>query len=146
MYSKKKVAMRKEIQRILEYFEKRREVVALFLFGTFDTIKERPDSDIDLAVLIDPQKAEDNNYEMLKAEYYNTSPDFSLRNIDIVILNTAPTPLKYEIFKTGRILLDRNPDLRRLFTALTLQEYFDYKIVEDTYFNALKKRLRAIYG
>jgi predicted nucleotidyltransferase len=138
--------MRKEIQRILEYFEKRREVVALFLFGTFDTEKERPDSDIDLAVLIDPQKTKDNSYEMLKAEYYNTSPDFSLLDVDIVILNAAPTSLKYEILKTGRILLDRNPDLRRLFTALTLQEYFDYKIVEDIYFNALKKRLRAVYG
>lgn len=142
----RKVAMRKEIQRILEYFEKRREVVALFLFGTFDTVKERPDSDIDLAVLIDPQKAKYNSYEMLKAEYYNASPDFSLRNVDIVILNIAPTSLKYEILKTGRNLLDRNPDLRRLFTALTLQEYFDYKIVEDIYFNALKKRLRAVYG
>lgn len=138
--------MRKEIRRILDYFEKHGEVATLFLFGTFDTIREEPGSDIDLAVLIDQHWIKDSSYEMLKAKYYNTSPDFSLRDVDIVILNTASTSLKYEILKTGRILLDRNPDSRRLFTAMTLQEYFDYKIIEDIYFNALKKRLRAVYG
>lgn len=56
--------------------------------------------------------------------------------------NTAPAYLKSEVLKTGSILLDRSPDIRRFFTAITLQEYFDYKFIEEIYFVALKKRLR----
>jgi len=135
-----------EIQNILAYFSKREEVVALFLFGTFATTKERCHSDIDLAVLLDPREMNEQDCEVFRADYYNASPDFSLRSADIVILNTAPTSLKYEILKTGSILLDRNPDLRKFFAAIALQEYFDYKFVEEIYFNALKKRLKETHG
>ncbi|MCL5981597.1 MAG: nucleotidyltransferase domain-containing protein [Firmicutes bacterium] len=138
--------MKKEIQNILAYFGKRKEVVTLFLFGTFATPKEKRHSDIDLAVLLDPGELKGQNSEVFKAEYYNASPSFSLRSLDIVVLNTAPASLKYEILKTGSILMDRNPDVRRYFTALTLQEYFDYKFIEEICFAALKKRLREAHG
>jgi predicted nucleotidyltransferase len=138
--------MRKEIHRILEYFEKRTEVATLFIFGTFDTANERGHSDIDLAVLLYSGELKDQNYELFKDEYYKASPDFSLRSVDIVILNTAPATLKYEILKTGAVLMDKNPDLRKFFTAITLQEYYDYKFIEEIYFNAVKRRLRKEYG
>lgn len=136
----------KEMQNILAYFGKRNEVVTLFLFGTFTTPKEGHHSDIDLAVLLAPGEFNEQNYEVFKAEYYQATPDFSMRSVDIVILNTAPAYLKYEILKTGSILMDRNPEMRRFFTALTLQEYFDYKFMEEIYFEALKKRLREAHG
>lgn len=139
--------MKTELQNILAYFSKRSEVVALFLFGTFATPKERRHSDIDLAVLLDPGELKGrDDIEVFKGEYYNAAPDFSLQSVDIVILNTAPVSLKYEILKTGSILIDRNPDMRKYFTAGVLQEYFDYKFIEEIYFAALKKRLKEAHG
>lgn len=139
--------MRIEIHRILDYFDKRPEVSALFLFGSFDTPDERPDSDIDLAVLIKPRHAGEDDLQNLIAEYYNVSPGFSLRTVDIVVLGTAPTSLKFQILKEGRVILDRNPDLRKEFTARSLQEYYDYKPIEDICFYGLSDRLRrAVHG
>ena len=135
--------MRVDVNRILDYFSHRREVVALFLFGTFDTPQEREDSDIDIAVLIASDTIKVAR-EILKAEYYKASPGFSLRTVDIVILNTAPSFLKHRVLKTGRLLLDRDPDFRKEFTARAIQEYFDYKPIEETYFKRMKERLRKV--
>jgi len=74
--------MKKELQNILAYFSKRREVVTLFLFGTFATPNERRHSDIDLAVLLDPWELKERNVEVFKDEYYRASPDFPLRSVD----------------------------------------------------------------
>lgn len=137
--------MRVEIERVLSYFASRHEVASLYLFGSFDTPFERVDSDIDIAVLVSNENK--RKLEVLKSEYYNASPGFSMRAIDIVILNTAPTYLKHRILKTGRILLDRNPPIRKEFTAMAVQEYFDYKPIEDLCFHKLKSRFsRATHG
>jgi predicted nucleotidyltransferase len=139
--------MRPEIERILNYFSGRNEVSALFLFGSFDTPGERSDSDIDIAVLIGPERADRERIDELKGEYYGASPGFSMRTVDIVILNTAPSALKYEILRTGRLLMERGPDFRKDFTARTLQEYFDYRPIEETYFRGVRGRLRrAVHG
>lgn len=137
--------MRVEIERILSYFSKRPEVIALYLFGSFDTPFERADSDIDIALLV--SKGNKKEVEVLKSEYYNASPGFSMLTVDIVILNTAPTYLKHRILKTGRILLDRNPPTRKEFVAMVLQEYFDYKPIEDLCLRGLKSRFsRIVHG
>lgn len=137
--------MRKDLQRIIDYFAQRPEVRTLFIFGTFDTPFERKDSDIDIAVLINPAIM---NYplESLKNEYYAASTGFSLKCADIVILNSAPTLLKHRILKTGRPIIDRDPEYRKYFTARAIQEYIDYRYIEDIYFDKMGKRLRKAAG
>jgi len=137
--------MRAETERVISYFNHRPEVIALYLFGSFDTPFERADSDIDVAVLVSRKSKKE--LEVVKTEYYNASPGFSMRTVDIVILNTAPTYLKHRILKTGRILLDRYPQRRKEFTAMVVQEYFDYKPIEELCFNRLKARFaKAAHG
>lgn len=70
-----------------------------------------------------------------------------MRTVDIVILNTSPTYLKHRILKTGRILIDNNQSQRKEFTAKVVQEYFDFKPIEDLYFSKMKTRYsRALHG
>lgn len=138
--------MRAELERILDYFSRREEVMAVYIFGSFDTPLERPDSDIDIGVLVTAVDT-GRDWEQLKSGYYAASPGFSMRPVDIVVLNTAATFLKYHVLKTGRILLDSDPLARKRFTAQVLVELFDYQPIEDIYFNGVKRRLReAISG
>jgi len=140
------VMMRKELENIIEYFEKREEVVALFLFGSFDTPIEKLESDIDIAVLISPKEAERDVLEKYRNEYYSASPYFSLKPVDIVLLNKASVPLKFEILKTARVLFEKEPSFKHSFVLSTIQEYFEYKHLENIYFNAVKRRLREKHG
>src|SRR3990172_11523713 len=137
--------MRKDLQRIMNYFSQRPEVKSLFIFGTFDTPFERENSDIDIAVLVNAAITKDV-LESLKNEYYAASTGFSLKCVDIVILNSAPVPLKHRILKTGRLISDRDPQYRRHFTARAIQEYLDYSFIEDVYFDKMGKRLRKAAG
>lgn len=115
--------------------------MTLIIFGSFDSPFEREDSDIDIAVLINPAISKEV-LAALKNEYYAASTGFSLKCIDIVILNSAPTSIKHRILKTGRLIFDRDSQYRRHFTASTIQEYLDYSFIEDVYFKEMRKRLR----
>lgn len=130
-----------DLKRITSYFKERGEVSALYVFGSLAKANETKESDIDIAVLVDETKLEKKNFELLKRRYYAASPYFSLRPIDIVLLNTASPFLKHQVIKTGRILFDRNRKLRVRFTAQAITEYLDYKPIEDIFRKALAKRL-----
>jgi len=129
-------------RKIIDYFKKRSEVSALYLFGSAAHGMQKHDSDIDIAVLIDDSKRETIGYETLRRQYYAASPYLSLRVVDIVILNTAPAYLKHRILKTGTLLFDRNKKLRVRFTTRAVLEYFDYKPIEDICLGAVAARVR----
>jgi len=133
---------KEDLARIKRYFRERAEISALYLFGSFGSNKSTPESDIDIAVLIDESQLKKKNFEALKKRYYAASPAFSLRTVDIVILNTASTFLKYQVLKNGRLLFDRKRKFRTKFTENAITEYLDFKPIEDIYLNAVAGRFR----
>ena len=50
--------------------------------------------------------------------------------VDLVVLNTAPTALSGRILGTRRVILDREPFRRHRFESLALRKFFDFRIVE----------------
>ena len=132
----------KDIEGIISFFKSREEVSALFLFGSAAQSRATKDSDIDLAVLVNEKRMKRKSYNQLKKEYYNASPSFSLRTVDIVILNTAPPYLKHRVLKTSRVLFDRNRKLRVAFTARAIIDYIDFRPVEAIFNKAVAKRIR----
>lgn len=131
-----------DIARIVRYFRTRDEVAALYLFGSLAEGRVTAESDIDIAVLVDEKKMKKADYGLLRGEYYRASPHFSLRSVDIVLLNAAPPYLKHRILKTGRILFDRNRKLRVKFTTDAIIEYLDFKPLEDIFNRAVAGRFK----
>jgi predicted nucleotidyltransferase len=132
----------KDIKRIVHYFKGQDEVSALYIFGGYAKGRKTGESDIDVGILVDESRLKRRNFEFFKKKYYAASPAFSMRLVDIVILNTAPPFLKHQVLKTGRVLFDRNRKLRVSFTTNAITEYLDYKPIQDTYLKALAKRIR----
>jgi len=131
-----------DIRKIIHYFQSRDEVSALYLFGGLAKDRKTAESDIDIAILIDESRLKRKNFELLRKKYFAVSPTFSMRPIDIVILNTAPLFLKYQVLKTGKILFDRNRKLRVRFTERAIVDYLDFKPIEDICLKAVAKRFR----
>jgi len=129
-------------ERIVRYFSGRDEVVSLYLFGSSAKRRKTKESDIDIAVLIDESGLKTKDLERFRKKYYAASPRFSLRPVDIVILNTAPPFLKYQVLRKGRVLFDRERKLRVRFTEKAITEYLDYKPIEDIYLKAVARRFR----
>lgn len=52
--------------------------------------------------------------------------------VDIQVLNNAPLPFRYWVFTKGVLLFSRNEKLRLNLVNLTIREYIDFKILENT--------------
>ncbi len=135
-----------DIRRIVDYFQGRDEVSALYIFGSAARGRVTGESDIDIALLIDDRRKGRKSYESLKKSYYAASPAFSLRPVDIVIMNTAPPFLRHRVIKTGKVLFDRDRELRVRFTTDAIIAYLDYKPIEDIYLKAVADRFRRSGG
>ena len=133
-----------DIQRVARYFKDRQEVSALYIFGSFAKSNEIPESDIDVAVLINDKKKGRYTFESLKRTYYAASPKLSIRPLDIVLLNTASPFLKHRIIRTGKVIFDRNKRLRKRFIANAIIEYMDYKPIEDICLKAVSQRFKGV--
>lgn len=136
------MSTRDDIERIKRYFRGRDEVSALYMFGSLSKKRATAESDIDIAVLVNESKMKGRDFARIKEEYYRASPRLSMRPVDIVILNTAPSFLKHQVLRTGKILFDRNRKLRVRFTARAIMEYLDFKPLQDIMLKGVADRFR----
>ena len=84
-------------------------------------------SDVDIAVYLEePTDIQEKKMEILGALIDILETD----EIDLVILNTAPLPLRMKILESKKILVDRIPHQRHIYESLTMREYFDFSIKE----------------
>lgn len=98
-------------------------IIFAYIFGGMATGRQRPLSDIDIAVYLDncADKAE------AKLEIIGSLADTLMTDeIDLVILNNAPVSLVGRILRNKRLLADKQPFLRHKFESLALREFFDF--------------------
>jgi len=114
-------------------------IIFAYLFGSSATKTFTPISDIDIAVYLNP------NVDISK-ERLDLVGDLMLAlktdNIDLVILNTSPLPLKARVVQNKEILVDKSPSLRHSSESLTLRQYYDFSIKET---NIFRRRFPLCY-
>lgn len=103
----------KEIADIVAaYCAERSEIVACYLFGSQASGKARPDSDVDLAFLLNDSFDRSKSFD-LRIQY---ATDLSRRlrmEVDTVLLNDANEVLSGQIFSRGMVVYgDDTPELR----------------------------------
>ncbi len=103
-------------------------VVFAYLFGGAATGAIRPLADVDLAVYLDESLAPT---EGRLAAFGAASRHLGTEEVDMVILNTAPTALAGRILMTRKVLLDRDPFARHRFESRILREFSDFRFYEQ---------------
>ncbi|MCD6547345.1 MAG: nucleotidyltransferase domain-containing protein [Nanoarchaeota archaeon] len=104
--------MKKEVNYVLNKLKKIPEVQAVILFGSYAKKEQKPYSDIDIAVVLNPinEEVEDEIFSL------------SSNSLDVVPFNKVPLYIQFEILKHGKILFMKN---KRFFTDLV------YKIISN---------------
>ena len=103
-------------------------VVFAYIFGGLASGRQRPLSDVDIAVYLDScvDKAE------AKLDIIGMLADaLKTDEIDLVILNDAPISLVGRILKNKRLIVDKQPFIRHSFESLALREFFDFSRKEQ---------------
>ncbi|MEW5953946.1 MAG: nucleotidyltransferase domain-containing protein [Bacillota bacterium] len=131
------------LKNIHGYLSQQREVVALYLFGSFGTEFQNEFSDLDLGVVFQPRELPGLRRELsLEAEL---SLIMGIDKIDLVNLNRAPIQLRFKAVADGTILYEADPDTLSDFLEDTYRFHSDYQIDLKAYYHEYRKALREAY-
>lgn len=101
------------------------EVVFAYLFGSTARGDIRPDSDVDIAVFIDPSALSAVAASYRTALLTELMSCLGRNDVDLVLLNEAPAILSHRVLRDGQLILSRNDDLRVSFAEKTMLNYYD---------------------
>ena len=131
-YNKLPVNIEDLIPKALTYLQSMPDILFAYLFGSFGRGKRLPLSDVDIAVYLkEPTVVQEKKMEILGALIDILQTD----EIDLVVLNNAPLPLRRRILESKKVVVDREPFLRHHYESLTMREYLDFSILEREILN-----------
>jgi len=119
-----------KIKEILkQYFKKHPEIEVAYIFGSVAQGKENPLSDIDIAIIINPQQINEKMYRYgYKAEVLSDLIKLlKTNNVDLVILNEADILLRHRVLYFGKLIYSKNEKKRIEFQVDTINKYNDFK-------------------
>ena len=97
-------------------------VQAIYLFGTYGTADARPDSDLDIAVLLTPQQAKAAGPLALSDLRFELERLIK-REVDLINLRCVPTVLQKEVIAADRRIYHGDEYAADEFEMLTLSYY-----------------------
>lgn len=135
---------RKHIKKIQDYFAKQKDVLAVYLYGSFVKGSIHKRSDLDIAVLFSKPV---NLYRRLGRIYSDLS-DLKLPaepEVREITLNDSPVFLMNVI--QGKLIYAGNDHARIRFEVAASNEFYDTKMLRDIKYFYMDKRLEeGTYG
>ncbi|MBI3891031.1 MAG: nucleotidyltransferase domain-containing protein [Candidatus Wallbacteria bacterium] len=111
-----------------------------YLFGSRGKGRPREDSDWDIAVWTGGRDRADNLDLRLRL-MADLGEALAGGQVDLVVLDEAPTLLRYEVLRTGVPASCKDLGARVEFFVRTMKRYFDEQPMRRMYATALRRRL-----
>ena len=83
-------------EKLRPLFVQRKEAVLAYLFGSYARGKARETSDIDVAVLLEPDVKGEKLYDVYRDLFLSICEALGTERFDLVLLNRAPLSLRFE--------------------------------------------------
>jgi predicted nucleotidyltransferase len=112
-------------QKIANYFKNREEIIAVYLFGSFASGKERTCSDLDLAILFDSRDRDFIN--RLLDKYLIDLSRILRKDAHLTAMNFSSEALLRQIFKKGRCLVVNHPKKLASFKMTAYSRIVDFQ-------------------
>lgn len=97
-----------------------------YLFGSTARGLDRPDSDIDIAVYLDPELSHETLEISLNLSQ-QLSTALGLRPVEVTTLNDAPLPLRGRAVSERQTIYSRDEPLRVRFESETMRQFLDFQ-------------------
>ena len=97
-------------------------VQAIYLFGSYGTENEWPDSDVDIALLFTPRKAEQTGSLTMSDLYFELDKRLE-KEVDLVNLRAVNTVFQKEIIMADRRIYCQDERAADEFEMLTISKY-----------------------
>ena len=118
------------------------EVSAAYIFGSLASGRARSDSDVDVAVLLDPAFAVQLPLKYRMDLIADAGSALETFNVDVVLLNQAPPALAYNVITKGKLVYERSRSVRVAFQIRNLNLFLDLEPLHKVRLHYLKQRYR----
>ncbi len=118
----------------------RQEIVAIYLYGSQAQGRARPDSDVDLAILVRPRGQDLFDLELELDAKISRLP--GVGETEVLVLNRAPVTMQFEVVSTGRLLHSHDEKFRTNWEVKMLGDYWDIRPFLQEYDRIFFKRLK----
>ncbi len=120
----------------------RHPVRLAYIFGSQVSGRAHTESDVDVAVLLDPALTSDERFAHRLELIGELGQLFRTDHVDLVVLNEAPPLLAYEVLQGGSLLYCPDDAERVEFQVRTLREYEDTEPLRRFLSETLEQRIR----
>lgn len=125
--------------KLRSFFKKEKSVVFVYVFGSVAQGKTNLESDVDLAIYLDEEKAGDLFEKRLSL--IEKIQSLLRKSTEVIVLNEIKsTFFKFVIIKEGKIIFERDHGKRVDFELRTMQEYYDFQPFLEEYNKAYLRR------
>ena len=116
-------------------------VAAAYLYGSRARGNARPNSDVDLAVILSSKLAPAERWHRRLALLEAAAAELGSDAVDLVVLEEAPAPLAHRAIRDGRLLVDSDPHRRVAVVEDVFRRYLDEAPLRRALDEALHARL-----
>ena len=127
---------------IVSCVSQKRYIDAAYIFGSVATGRVRPNSDIDIAVLLNDHTSPGKRFNYRLRLIEDLGAALRRSDVDVVILNDATPLLAHRVLAKGKLVFERSPSARVRFQVQTANRYADLVPAFETYIRYLKKSVR----
>lgn len=127
------------LERLHEYASCHPEIEAVFLFGSVARGESRPDSDLDIAVLLDRNAYEDG-VDVLRLMSDMTDV-FARSDVDVAVLNGASPLLMHRVVRDGHVLYAVSNRAVAEFHLYAVQQYEDTRPLREAQYQRLLRQI-----
>ncbi len=138
-----KLSIEDATARLRELMQRERVVLA-YLFGSCARRTVQPGSDVDIAVLLDGRG--EVLYEAFRRLLVDVHDALATERVDLLLLNSAPPTLKFEVITTGTLLYAQSDAALNDFEADVSRRYLDTARLRAVQGEYLRRRARAWYS
>lgn len=118
-------------------------MIAVYLFGSHVDGKARPDSDIDIAVLLRPGIKRDTCRELAFQFTCDLIRFLKHDRIDILVMNTSGPIIRQKVYKYGRMIFCRDRKKALRHKDISIAEYLDFLPFRRRSEEAMKRRIHG---
>lgn len=125
-----------ELTKIRDYFGKKPEVVAVYLYGSFAKGEAKKDSDVDLGVVFSKEKRKkEKPFSLPQVVFADDLVEILKRKVEIQNLNACSVEFCHRVLSEGKLIFGRGNQERVSFEVQVTKKYFDLKpFIEEYYY------------
>lgn len=131
-----------ELKSWQEFLQDRNEIAAVYLFGSYGTEFEHPQSDMDLGVVFNRPVTLSEELELDGALSLHIGHD----QIDLVNLNRAPIALQFRALREGVLLYEGDYLSHSNFIEQVIKAYPDYAVKYAVFSRDYEQALKEEYS